>query len=427
MILTIALVFLFIILSFYFSGSEAGFVAFNKQSYYVDLKKNNQKALRIRKLIDDPSRVLIVILLGNNLSNVAAMFLADRLWVDFFGEKYLFLFFGLSTLFFLIFCEAIPKIIYRNFANFLVYSTGWLIYFFEVIFFPVTWWLKKLINFMIFNPFFFKGGSEKIRASLSKDDFQHIIVNGRDEGLFSSDQVTFLNNLSMLSKVRALELMIPLADLYMVHIDQNIKDLGLENIKHSTSIIPVYEKRIDDIIGYVDNIDVFSSMKKKKSVRDFLIKPIYVPEITPVDKIYNYFHKYQTRALVMVNEYGGCSGIVTENLLVENIFGFRYDSTGQKKQLIEKQSSNTYVVDTSVDIDNLNEMLMLDIKKEGFETLGGFVNYLFEEFPQEGDVKYFKKCKLTILKATKKSVESVRIDLMYSPSSQDEVNKTNGL
>ena len=120
----------------------------------------------------------------------------------------------------------------------------------------------------------------------------------------------------------------------------------------------------------------------------------------------------------MVNEYGGCSGIVTESLLVENIFGFRYNSAGQKKQLIEKQSSNTYVVDTSVDIDNLNEMLMLDIKKQGFETLGGFVNYLFEGFPEEGDVKYFKKCKLTILKATKKSVESVRIDLMYSPSSK---------
>ena len=421
MILTIVLVFIFILLSFYFSGSEAGFVAFNKQSYYVDLQKNDQKALRIRKLVDDPSRVLIVILLGNNLSNVAVMFLADRLWVDFFGEQYLFVFFVLSTLFFLIFCEAIPKIIYRNFANFLVYSTGWLIYFFEIIFFPVTWWLKKLVHFMIFNPFFFKKDKERIRKSLSKDDFQHIIVNGRDEGLFSTDQVTFLNNLSMLSKVRALELMIPLADLYMVHIDQKISsvnDLGLENVKRSTSIIPVYEKRIDDIIGYIDNIDVFSSTKKKKSVRDFLIKPIYVPEITPVDKIYSYFNKYQNKVLVMVNEYGGCSGIVTESLLVENIFGFRYNSAGQKKQLIEKQSSNTYVVDTSVDIDNLNEMLMLDIKKQGFETLGGFVNYLFEGFPEEGDVKYFKKCKLTILKATKKSVESVRIDLMYSPSSK---------
>lgn len=404
----------FVLLSFYFSGSEAGFSTLNRQRYYADIQKKNPEALRVKILVENPSRVLILVLLGNNLANVASIYLAERLWEKSSFRDDLIVFLIGSSVFFLVFCEIIPKVIYRNFSNKLVYFSGPLLYFFEWFFIPVSWWLRKLAEWMLLKPFSQAGKAvDQNKDTLSNEDFQHIIINGKDEGLFSSDQILFLSNLSTLSKVRSLELMTPLADLLMLHVDQDTRAVKTAIAKEKVQYIPVYEGRIDNIVGYIDSVDVFSWTKKKKGIRDFLIKPIYVPEIISIDKIYTYFREHQHKILVMVNEYGGCSGIITENHIIENIFGFRYNQLMKnKKQLIEKESEKTYIVDTAVDIDDLNRMLMLGIKKEGFETLGGFINYLFEKLPEKGEIRFFKNVSFTILKVTRSSVEAVRIDLL---------------
>ena len=207
--------------------------------------------------------------------------------------------------------------------------------------------------------------------------------------------------------------MTPLVDLAVLSKEQNIDDLFIKSNLSQADFFAVYENRIDNIIGYIDIIDVFNSTKKNKQAKDFLQKNIYIPENISLDKLYKRFAEYFTDVFIVVDEYGGCSGIVTEKDVTNRIFGFDYYLEKSKKKLdktfISQIDKNNYEVDTLFDIDEFSQFFKVSIKKQGFETLGGFINHLFSKIPLEGETKKWKNLQFSILKASQKSVDLVQI------------------
>lgn len=410
MLIIIAIYILMLALSLYFSGSEVAYISINKEKYQFDIEHKHKGALSISKFVKDINLVLLVTLFGNNLANIVANSMGSYFWKKELGEGSIVIFTFCSTILFLIFGDIIPKITFKRNPNQVLYNLGTTINFFYILFKPFIFFLEKIFNFLelFFN--FFK------KKKISKNDIDHIIDFSHDAGLFSNNELGFVQRISSLSNTRAVEIMKPLVDLVVLHKEQKVEDIFIQNNTEQIDFFPVYENRIDNIIGYIDVIDLFNSNKKNKKAKDFLKKNYYVPENITLDKLYSRFSEHATNIFIVVDEYGGCSGLVTEKDVVDRIFGFGYYLNNiskakkrSEKRLINKTDKNTYEIDTLFDIDEFNQLFKVAIAKEGFETLGGFVNHLFSKIPKEGESKKWKNLTFKILKGSRKAVDLVEV------------------
>jgi len=397
-----------LVFSFYFSGNEAGFISLNKEKFSHDVELGEKKALRIRRLVEHPDQMLGTTLFGNNIANISAAYIVTYLCVQTMDEKMAYLFNIGTTILLLIFGEILPKIIFKNFTEALLYRIGHFLNYFTVIFYPFVWTLTRLSDFFIFP--FIKKKSERY---FSKKDFSSLLIDSYEEGLFQGTEKYFVETVSSLSRIKVVEVMKPLVDLFLVSKNEDVSSVINDIRMQNEDYIPVYEGRIDNLIGYVDLLNVFYSPKKKKIARDFLIETEYIPEAGPLDKAFSLFSKNDKRVLVAVDEYGGCSGIVKQKDVIDRIFGFTYNNTEKESSKLFKEiNKNTYEIDTLFDIDDFNKRLNLKIPKKGYETLGGFIHHLFETIPSRGESIKWENLKFTIKKARKTGVDMVIMEIL---------------
>lgn len=401
-IILIVLCLALLVLSFYFSGSEAGFLSLNHERLLVD-SKTNKRAKKLEKFSNNLPIVLMVTLLGNNLVNISFVATSERLWKLLVGERLIGLYLLSSTLLFLFLGEIFPKIIFRKFANIILYKTVGLLTFFNYLFSPITNILLKITS-----PFIdklFRGFSEPI----SRKDFKAIVNDIHLQGELSEQERFFMENFSSFSKTRISEIMTPLVDLFIVNKKQTIKNL-LDDIDGSLDMVPVYDKRIDNIIGFVEILEIFYSNNKKKMVSHYLKTPIYIPESITLDRIFSNLLDFKNKFIVALDEYGGCSGVFTWQDILDKIFGFKYglEQMGEKRD-IKEISKNHYQIDSSIDIDSFNNIFHQEILKDGFETLGGFINHYYGRIPEKGEFINYNNLNFKVLKSSKTSVDLLEL------------------
>ena len=404
-----------LLFSFYFSGTEAGFLALNKEKYQADYEHKKPAALKIKRFIDKPEDLLGLTLIGNNLLNVIAaqaglpVFLVLFSVTNEFTETLANL---MTAALLFVFAEALPKIIFKQYSNPLLYRGANLLLVFRVLFHPFTTAVIFLSDLML-KPFFANGnGGNKSIAKLSRKDFSDIIASSHQEGLLSDDEIHFFNTVSSLSRIKVIEVMRPLANLFVIHKFQDLSSILDQLKKAKFDFIPVCDKRIDHIVGYINIIDVLNSTKKVKIAKDFLSETDYIPETNTLDKVYKAFvhSKRENHLLTIVDEYGGCSGILLEADIIDRIFGFHYHlDTEHKSELIKKIAPHSFEVSTLFDIDDFNNKFQVALPKNGYETLGGFINHHFQRIPEEGESLVFQNIKITIKKSNSTSVDLVHV------------------
>jgi len=408
------LLFVFIICligSFYFSGTEAGFLALKKERFNSDKKKIGTGAYRISWLVENLDQVLSTTLIGNNLVNNTAYYLGIFFCIFVLGESHV-SFLLISTALSLVipfilfvFGEVLPKIIFKTYPNLLLYKYGLAISFFHILFRPLIVILNRVSTFLLLPALYIFKNDIKF----NRKDLASVLSDGYSEGVLDKDDRFFYETVSSLSQIKVVEVMHPLADLLMINHTQNIFDDISTVRKNRLDIVPVYKDRIDNIIGYIEIIEVLNSSKKIKTA-DYIRDVHYIPETVTIDEVYLYFQKNMEALIVVVDEYGGCSGIITEWDIIERIFGFKYNVQNRKRdRMISSLEPNKYEVDTLFDIDDLNSRLGINVPKNGYETLGGFINSLFGKIPETGETRTWKNITFTVLTARKTAVDKVEI------------------
>ncbi|MBN1500751.1 MAG: HlyC/CorC family transporter [Spirochaetes bacterium] len=400
------LIIIFILMSMFFSSAETAVISANRYLIEYQSQKKVFGAVRSLYILDNVDEVISMILIGNNIANItAAVFILYVAETSFhLQSRYFFLISIAQAVFFLVFCEIYPKVIARSKAETILKILAYPITFFLWVFKPivgvslvVSKLIKKLLHF----------GSSEFSAVKARDEINVLFNMGEKSGIVNQGDNYYVKEILSLHKIIATEVMTPTIDIVSVEIDEPLKNVvrHIRNTKFSR--IAVYDDRVDNIVGFVYFRDIFE--KQTSSIRDIMIKAVYVPSTKKIYKLYREMVENDDHIVFVVNEYGGVEGLITREDIAEEIVGEIQTKGNYKTDMIIPLGQNKYELVSILDIDYFDNIFKVGIKKQGFETVAGFVLHHFGYIPKVGEKFTFNNFIFTVEAATELSVSRVSV------------------
>ena len=399
-----------LVLSAFFSGFEIAYVSSNKVHLEILKKQEGVIANVLTKLTRKPSKLLATMLVGNNVALVVYGFemgkVMTALLPDFFQNVLWHTI--ISTLIILITAEFMPKVFFQIYANQLLKLFTIPAYFFYLLFYPLSSLVMWISDFVL--RVFFKTKGDYVPLSFTKvelvDYISEQLENVPKKEEMDSEVQMFQNALEF-SGVKAREIMIPRTEIVAVELNESIENLIATFVSSGFSKILIYNENIDDILGYVHSFDMF---KKPKNIKEVLIPIVNIPETIQINEVLNLLTRKRKSMAVVLDEYGGTSGIVTIEDIVEELFG-EIEDEHDKDNFIEEQLSETeYLFSARLEVEYLNETYHLEIpESEEYETLGGFIVLRNEGIPTQGEVIQIPPFSFVIEACSQTKIETVRL------------------
>ncbi|MCB0478312.1 MAG: HlyC/CorC family transporter [Crocinitomicaceae bacterium] len=406
-----------ILFSGFFSGMEIAFISANKLQIEIDRNKGTLPARIIARFSSNPSEFISSVLLGNNIALVIYGLYTAYILEPFIvknisdiGWLVLLIQTIISTLLILITGEFLPKAFFRiNPNRILKIGAIPLLVTYYILWLPTkfTMLVSKGI-FAIFNV-----TVEKEQDTFTKVDLGHFLqnVNERmDDEVELDHEIQILQNALDFRKVKARDCMIPRTEIEAIEVESSIEDLKKQFIESGYSKILVYRDSIDNIIGFTRTFDLFDNPTKITKI----ISPIsLVPEAMRASEILEKFIEEKRNIAVVIDEYGGTSGILTIEDVIEEIFGEIEDEYDTEDHVEKQLDENTFVFSARMEVDLINEKYNLKLPEdEEYDTLGGMVFHHMEKIPIQGENFTISNFKFTVMKASETRVELVKIQLL---------------
>ena len=413
----ISIIILCLILSAFFSGMEIAFVSSNKIYLEIEKKQDNFLSNILTKLTEKPINFVVTMFIGNSIAMVVYAFFMGDLLMKWFGSLGLFMSEGLtlvlqiliSTAVLLFTAEFLPKVFFQIYANTLIKIFAVPAYFFYNIFYFIAAFFIGISDYILRK--FFKTEGDITPLFFSKIELGDYITEQmstvEDNELVDSEILMFQNALEF-SGVKARDVMTPRTEITAIDLSDSIEDLRQLFIETGYSKIVVYQNSFDDVIGYVHSFDMF---KKPTSIEEIVISVEFVPQTIFIKDAMNLLTKKRKSVAVVLDEYGGTSGIITLEDIVEELFGEIQDEHDSDEELIEKELGNgAFMFSARLDVEYLNETYKLNIPEEdSYGTLGGFIVDHTKEIPQKGAVIAIGIYSFVIEEATNKKIELVKM------------------
>lgn len=402
----IALVFL-VAMSAVFSSSETAITSVSKIKVRQLDQKDNKNAHLLKKLHDNMQTTISTILIGNNIVNIAASSIATILFTNIFHQNGALISTVVMTVFVLIFGEVLPKTIaqYKNKSVALKFSR--FIYLLTIVFKPIVKILNVLTRLII--KLFV--GEDEDSSTLTEEELKTLVEVSEEEGVLKNQETEIMINALELKETLAVDIMTPRTSMASVDIEDAESDLK-EIIKNITySRIPVYEGSIDDIIGVLHIKELAHKIiedDRDFKVRDILKPAFYAYEYIPVVDLFKQMRTKNISISIIIDEYGGTSGIVTMEDILEELVGEIDDEYDNEKE-VTKLSDNEYLVDPEMRIDEVNERFDLDIQSDKFDSIGGFVIELLDRMPKSKDEVEFENLKFVVVNVDKRKITQLMI------------------
>lgn len=399
-----------LVLSAFFSGFEIAYVSSNKVHLEILKKQEGVIANVLTKLTRKPSKLLATMLVGNNVALVVYGFemgkVMTALLPDFFQNVLWHTI--ISTLIILITAEFMPKVFFQIYANQLLKLFTIPAYFFYLLFYPLSSLVMWISDFVL--RVFFKTKGDYVPLSFTKvelvDYISEQLENVPKKEEMDSEVQMFQNALEF-SGVKAREIMIPRTEIVAVELNESIENLIATFVSSGFSKILIYNENIDDILGYVHSFDMF---KKPKNIKEVLIPIVNIPETIQINEVLNILTRKRKSMAVVLDEYGGTSGIVTLEDIVEELFGEIEDEHDKDKFIEEQLSETEYLFSARLEVEYLNETYHLEIpESEEYETLGGFIVLHNEGIPTQGEVIQIPPFSFVIEACSQTKIETVRL------------------
>ncbi len=413
----IVIIILCLILCAFFSGMEIAFVSSNKIYLEIEKKQDNFISKTLTKLTEKPSQFITTMLVGNNIALVVyGFFMGDLLmkYIISFGYNFsnftnLMLQTIISTLLVLITSEFLPKVFFQIYANNLIKFFAVPAYFFYKIFYyisVITIWISDMVLKK-----FFKTEGDQVQLYFSKVELGNYIteqmsaVQNHEE---VDSEIQIFQNALEFSGVKAREIMTPRTEIHAVEIYDSIEELKNMFIETGYSKILVYQNSLDDIIGYVHSFELF---KKPKTIKSIMIPVEFVPETIFIKDVMDLLTKKRKSVAIVLDEYGGTSGMITLEDIVEELFGEIEDEHDQNEAFTEQEiETGIYLFSARLDVEYINEKYKLNIPEaDSYETLGGFIVNSTNEIPEIDDQIVIGNFHFIIQEASNKKIELVKM------------------
>lgn len=403
--------------SAFFSGMEIAFVSSDK----ITLELIHQKGGRVGWILGifhrNRAHFLATTLVGNNLAIVTYGVLAGNLLTGIIEAEWPFLPQVLiivvqaiiSTLIVLVTAEFLPKSLFMLNPNFMLRVFAIPMGLIYLVLWIVVWPVVQISRFIITQVFKLEYSEEKpVYGITDLNNYIRTNIVSAPEEEHEIDTKIF-NNALEFKEVKVRECMIPRTEIIAVDIDDNIQELKQAFIDSGHSKIVVYKESIDDVIGYCHSLELF---KKPSTIKKILTSIIIVPETTPANELLvQFINEHKSLALV-VDEFGGTSGIVSMEDVIEEIFGEIRDEHDDEALLENKISDTEYLLSARHEIDYLNETYALDLPEGEFDTLGGLILHVNEDIPDINEVITHENFEFVIVSVEDNRIDHVRLSLI---------------
>jgi len=418
-----------LLFSAFFSGMEIAYISSNKIHIEIEKKQNGFLARLLTKLTVKPSKFIATMLIGNNIALVIyGFYMGDFLmhWFQSFLPSnfalvnYLFSNLNLltqtviSTLIILLTAEFLPKVFFQIYANRLLKFFVVPAYVFYVLFYLISDFVLWISDFVLIQ--FFKTSGDRVQLAFTKVELGNYINEQMEKVEVHEEvdsEIQIFQNALEFSEVKAREVMTPRIELIAVEIHDSIKTLSEIFTATGFSKILVYKNTIDDTLGYVHSFELF---KKPKTIKSIMRPLELVPETILIKDVLNILTKKRKSVAVVLDEYGGTSGLITIEDIVEELFGEIEDEHDSIHLLEEKISKTKYNFSARLDVDYLNETYKFNLpENENYETLGGLIVNSTEEIPEQNETIKIENFLFTILE-----VSNTKIDIVSLQIFQDE-------
>ncbi len=413
----VLVIFLAIILSAFFSGMEIAFISSNKLRIELDSKQGLFGSGIIKFFAGHPGQYIATMLIGNNIALVIyGLFfskLLNPVLIPFFGSDVIVLIINtlISTAIILTIAEFFPKTIFIISPNFFLKLLGIPTLFFYFLFYPVSKFTLAASNLLIQIFFRLKPG-ENVQENMvfSKVDLDHFVGSvktNNDDSLPFDNNIRIFQNALDFSNVKLRECMVPRTEIVAVECDSKVADLKSLFIETQHSRLLVYQNTIDNIIGYFELKDIF---KDPPDIKSFIRKIIIVPESMAANKLLKLFVEEKKNVALVVDEFGGTSGMVTIEDVLEEIVGDIEDEHDINEFTEKVININEYIFSGRLEIDYLNEKYNLSLPEEDdYETLAGLILYFHGSIPRQNDIIRVKNIVFKVLKVTATRLELVNL------------------
>ena len=386
-----------LLLSGFFSSAETALFSISKAKAIHLAKETGYTNSLIKKMKDDPHRLLSTILIGNNIVNVGASALATAVTLNLVTSNAVGIATGVMTILILIFGEIFPKTVAtRNnilIARLVIIPLYWL----SVLFAPITFMLNFIPRLT---------GKMQKKPHVTEEELMTFVEVVEEEGGIEEEEKELIENIFEFDDTSASEIMTPRGDMYVINVDE---DLNLEDvIRSGYTRIPVIEEDIDHVIGILNIKDLFMhqvTSSEAVDVRKIMSEPYYVPENKKLDNLLQQFKKRKQHIAIIVDEHGGVSGLITLEDALEEIVGEIIDESDKFEPHIVKLKNDEWRVLGKSEIDEVNEKLQMSIPdSREYDTFSGYVLYKIGRIPQEKEEIPIDGFRITV-----KEVDGVRI------------------
>lgn len=402
----IIILIILLILSGFFSGAEVALVSLTRSKAEQLFKKKKFGVVYVKKLKDDPQRMLATILIGNNVANVAASALATSIMIGIFKNYAVGIATGVMTLLILVFGEITPKSIAAKNNELISRLVAAPIWYLSIILAPILNILDKFLN-----RFIKLIGIKAKETMITEEEIISMIKIAEEEGSIKKIEKKMINRIFKFDDTNASEIATPRRDMVMVDAKSGLKDVFKVFLKKNHTRMPVYEKHKDNIVGIVHIKDLIEQMQgKNKSVSKIMYKPYFVPEVKKLSDLLKQFQKRKEHLAIVVDEHGSITGLVTLEDVLEEIVGEIMDETDIIAPNIKKIDKNIWIVNGKTDIDEINEKLGMKLKGKGYDTLSGFILKITGKIPKQDDEITYNKFKFKIGIIEDNRISKVRVE-----------------
>lgn len=401
--------------SAFFSGMEIAFISSNKLRYELDKKNKSFSSKILGVFYHNPNLFISTMLVGNNIALVVyglqMAIILEPLIAQVVSNEALIVFIQsiLSTLLILFVGEFIPKTIFKLNPNLSLNLFAVPLLIIYVILYPISKF-SSLLSFVILKLGGVKNLNSNTDQALGKVDLDYFIQQSIEDAPQNSDmdtEVKIFQNALDFSNVRLRDCIVPRTEVVACDTEATVEELRSKFIETGLSKILVYKDNIDDIIGYIHSSELFKNPKDwKQAIKSVPI----VPETMAANKLMKLLMQDKKTLAVVVDEFGGTSGIVTLEDLVEEIFGEIEDEHDTRSHVAKQVAENEYLLSGRMEIDTLNEMFALELpESDDYVTIAGLILHNYQKFPKLNETVVIGKFTFKILKVTATKIELVRL------------------
>ncbi|MDE0790023.1 MAG: HlyC/CorC family transporter [Woeseiaceae bacterium] len=415
----ISLLVVLLLLSAFFSGSETALMSLNRYHLRHKVRAGSRGARLAEQLLKRPDQLIGLILLGNNLVNFSASALVTLIALDLGGEPAVAIGTGILTLTVIIFAEAAPKTLAALNPERLAFPAAMIYYPLLKITYPIVWLTNVASNGVLFLLGVRDKGNDL--HSLNREELRTVVHEASTR--ISSRYRQMLLSILDLEKVTVDDVMVPHNEIIGIDLDDNDREIETTIADSQHTRLPVYQDNIDKVVGMLHLRHLANTSSRNFSreiLLELLTEPYFVPEGTPLSTQLVQFQRRRERIALVVDEYGDIQGIITLEDILEEIVGeFTTDPSDDENDVV-RDSPNTFLVDATANIRELNRSQGWALPSDGPKTLNGLIVELLETIPEPLTCLKIDGYPIEIVESDDNRIRSVRIGMRIKPGSTSE-------